>query len=144
MSDGGAIQVVGCSVNAAPASKLAMRGWIELNDNGLGDGELIATDQATYVAYAPNGRDMVPAGVLVFKIGSSTVWVSMAYVLPEYRGRGVFSAMWAALHELVFEKLPTVSSIQYEAHLNNKAMRAVAQRMGHRETAVVMKVDIPR
>lgn len=132
-------------VSGTDATPLLMQGWLELHQGGIGDGECIGANLNALVAYAPNGRDMLPVGVMAFKIGTSCVWLDLAYVIPDFRGRRIFTAMWSTLTSLVAEKMPsTIRSIEYEAHINNKTMRAVAQRMGHRETAVMMKVDINR
>jgi ribosomal protein S18 acetylase RimI-like enzyme len=131
-------------INSTPAAELAVRGWLENVENGLSDGELnMGANLNAFVGYAQNGRDVLPVGVITWDVDAARIWVHQSYVLPEFRGRGVYSAMW---NELVghAQGLPNVRSIQSATHVNNKAMRTIAARQGRRETGVILKVDILR
>lgn len=131
-------------INNTPAAELAVRGWLDAVENGWSDGNLnMASGLRAFIGYTQNGRDMLPVGVVTFSIESAHVWVHQSFVLPEFRGRGVYSAMWNELLGHVAE-LPNVRSIQSATHVNNKAMRAIAARQGRREIGVILQIDITR
>lgn len=131
-------------INGTPAAELAVRGWLDNIESGFSDGELnMGHSLKAFIGYAQNGRDMLPVGVITWDVDAARIWVHQSYVLPEYRGRGVYSAMWNELIDHA-QGLPNVRSVQSATHVNNKAMRAIAARQGRRETAVFLKVDIIR
>jgi RimJ/RimL family protein N-acetyltransferase len=122
-----------------------VRGWLDNVEHGLSDHELnMGANLQAFIGYIGNGRDMVPAGVITWNVDAARIWVHQSYVLPEFRGRGLYSAMFAELLKHVREKLPNVRSIQSATHVNNKAMRAIAARQGRQEVAIIIKIDIAR
>lgn len=132
-------------LNGTPAAELAVRGWLEINEKGLGGNELnMSSTLNAVIGYAPNGRDVLPVGVITWNVDDARVWVHQSYVVPEFRGRGVYSAMWLALVNKVIADLPAVRSIQSATHVRNQAMRAIAAKQGRREEAVTLRLDIPR
>lgn len=131
-------------ITGTPALALALQGWAEINANGLGDG--ILNCHASYKAVlgsAQNGRDAVPVGVLTYDFEPllRRVWVYQAYVHPEFRGRGVYTAMWAKLVEHSAEVLKA-QSIQMGTHVRNSAMRAVAKHTGCIEEAIHLRFNL--
>lgn len=145
MSEGAPIRVDFVDgINGTPAAELAVRGWLDTLEHGYSDGTInMQAELKAFIGYAQNGRDMLPVGVVTFFVDNARIWVQQSFVLPEFRGRGVYSAMW---NELIghAQDLPAVRSIESGMHVNNKAMRAIAARQGRRETAVILKVDIVR
>lgn len=130
-------------INGSVALKLAIDGWVEMNNKGLGDGSINwSPEMSGIVGFTANGRDQLPVGVLTFdqQPGNANLWVSQAYVQEEFRGRGVYSAMWAKLVEFAAEN--GYQAIRMGTHLRNSAMRAVAQRTGCIEEAVVLKFSL--
>lgn len=131
-------------LNGSAAVSLALRGWIEINDAGLHDGTMnVHAGLHAIIGHAQNGRDMLPVGVITFDhdVNFNRVWIFQSYVVPEFRGRGVYTAMWAKLVEHSAEKLH-VRSIEGATHVRNSAMRAVAKRMGRVEEAVILKFSL--
>lgn len=132
-------------LNGTPAAELAVRGWLDNVENGLSDGTLNMTGaMQAVVGYAPNGRDMLPVGVITFTVELGYVWVSQSFVMKDFRGRGVYTAMWSALYKHVFEELPAVRSIRSATGVKNKVMRQIAHKQGRREEAIILHLDIPR
>lgn len=133
-------------LNGTPAAELAVRGWCETVERGFGDGNLnMNAGLNAMIGYAANGRDMLPVGVITWDAtDSARAWVYQSYVLPEFRGRGVYSAMWAALVDHAMRKLPKVRSIESATHIRNIAMREIAKKLGRREEAVILRFDITR
>lgn len=132
-------------INCTPALDLAMRGWADCTEKGLGDGTLnVYASLKAFVAYAPNGRDQVAVGVVTFDHlpTEKRVWLYQAYTLPEFRGRGIYRALWEKLVEHSITVLKA-SSIQYGTHVRNTAMRAVAKKLGQYEESVVVRFDLP-
>lgn len=132
-------------LNCSPALELAMRGWAEAVEKGHSDGTLnVYSSLKAFVAFAPNGRDMIPVGVVTFdhEVHVKRVWVYQGYTLPEFRGRGVYNALWFKLVEYATVELKA-KSIQSGTHVRNTVMRAVAKKQGRYEESVILKYDLP-
>lgn len=141
MSDDIEVRLVDSLVNE-PAAVLAVRGWLEMTERGLGDGRLnMSNDQKAVIGYAKNGLDRLPAGVLTFSIQADrTIWIYQAFVEKEFRGRGLFTAMLARLIE--FAASTQSQSINFGTHPKNTAMRAVAAKRDFVEDAIVYRYDV--
>lgn len=125
------------------ATELAVRGWLELYEKGLSDGPLnFHAGMRAVLADAPNGRDMLPVGVMIWDLDEATkvVWVTLSYVKPEFRGAGVYKAMWGSLVDMAVAM--GAARIESATHIRNQAMRAVAARQGRREDAVILRFDL--
>jgi len=132
-------------LNNTPALELAMRGWAEMHEKGLSDGNLnIHSSLKAFVAIAPNGHDKLPVGVMTFDPEPTLrrVWIFQSYVIPEFRGRGIYTALWNKLVEYATVELKA-KSIQSGTHVRNSAMRAVAKRQGRYEESVLLRFDLP-
>lgn len=130
-------------INNSPALDLAIRGWADCHERGLGDGTLnVYSTMKAFLAYAPNGRDMVPAGVTTWEYDASIkrVWIYQSYVLPEYRGRGIYNALWARMVQHATEL--KADSIQSGTHIRNSAMRAIAKKQGRYEECVILRFNL--
>lgn len=127
-------------LNNTPALDLAVRGWAECVEKGFGDGTLnVHASLHAFIAYAQNGREMIPAGVMTFDFDTSLkrVWIFQSYTLPEFRGRGIYNAMWASMVAHATENLKAVK-IESGTHVRNSAMRAIAKKQGRDEEAVTL------
>lgn len=132
-------------LNGTPAAELAVRGWLEMVESGLSDGTLnMAGSMQAVIGYAPNGRDMLPVGVITFAVELGYVWVNQSFVVKDFRGRGVYTAMFSALHRHVVDELPAVRSIRSATSVKNKVMRQIAHKQGRREEAIILHLDIQR
>jgi RimJ/RimL family protein N-acetyltransferase len=132
-------------LNGSPALPLAIAGWAEMVEKNFGDGTLtVHADQKAFLAYAANGREMVPVGVMTFDLpdDAKRVWLLQGYVLPEFRGRGIYRALWERLieHSIVELKARTIYS---GTNVRNSAMRAVAKKLGRHEESVILRYDLP-
>lgn len=133
------IEVVDIAGANPKAIELCLRGWNELFAKGLTDGRLVFHDgMSAIIGYTANGRDEVAAGVALFGVEREfkRCWITLAYVDPEYRGRGV----WRGINEAVeaIAKAAGVRSIEYATHLRNNAMREVSKRTGFSEEFVIL------
>lgn len=132
-------------LNGTPAAELAVRGWCDVVERGLGDGSLnMSSSLKAVIGYAANGRDMLPVGVITWDSEGARIWVYQSYVQPEFRGRGVYIAMWHALVDHVTKEFPKARSIESATHIRNLAMREIAKKLGRREEAITLRYDIPR
>lgn len=61
-------------------------------------------------------------------------WIQSVYVLPGYRGQGVFRSMYMAVRGLARET-PGVCGIRLYVERGNKAARAVYAKLGMEETS---------
>lgn len=130
-------------LNETPALDLAVRGWAEVQEKGLGDGAMNCFPWLdAVIGYAMNGRDELPVGVLTFRhdVDQKRIWVNQAFVLVEFRGNGVYRAMWAALIERAGSL--DAKSIQMGTHVRNLPMRAVGQKTGCAEEFVVLRFNL--
>jgi GNAT superfamily N-acetyltransferase len=134
-------------LNGTPAARLATQGWLEMVERGLGEpGDVINIhwSQKALVAVVRNGMEHVPAGVLTYEVVEATksMFLSQAYVVPEFRGRGVYTAMFdAAVAKAIEAK---VARINLGTHPRNEAMRMIARKHGGVETAVYITFDVPQ
>lgn len=132
-------------LEGTPAAALALRGQLELHDKGINFGTLsVSDDQNAFVAFARNGRDMLPVGVMTWETGASgrTICINVVFVLPEFRGRGCYSAMWSSM--VLKAGQIGASSITMETHVRNGPMRAIAARQGFFDETILLKFDFMR
>lgn len=144
MSDGSAIEIkLFEGLNHTPALDLAIRGWAEGVEKGFGDGTLnVNSSLSAFVAYAANGREMLPVGVMTWDYNTpdKRIWIYQGYTVPEFRGRGVYNALW---HAMVAKGIELkAASIQSGTHVRNVAMRAIAKKQGRLEECVVLRYDL--
>ena len=133
------IEIHECASAAPAAIELCLRGWNELFAKGLTDGRLVFHERmSAMVAHAQNGRDFETAGVVLFGLEPEfkRCWVTLSFVKEEYRGRGIYTAMYVGLRaEALRMGLRTIESA---THVRNVAMRAVAKRQGRPEEFVIL------
>ena len=67
-------------------------------------------------------------------------WIQSVYVLPSYRGKGIFSAMYSKVKEMAREEC--VSQIRLYVDKENIQARNVYQRLGMNECHYLMYDDI--
>lgn len=63
-------------------------------------------------------------------------WIQSVYVMPEYRGRGVFKAMYAKVRELAEQQ--NVSQIRLYVDRTNTAARRIYEKLGMAECHYLM------
>lgn len=132
-------------VNNTPAAELAVRGWLDVVERGFGDGSLnMGHDQKAIVAYAMNGREQLPVGVMTYRLldWCREVLICQSYVLPEFRGRGCYTAMWERM-VLEAAELKAVAIVS-GTHTRNQAMRTIAAKQGRVEVAVSLRYELPQ
>lgn len=130
-------------LNHTPALELAMRGWADCVEKGLSDGTLnVHAGLNAFVGYAMNGREQLPVSVMTFEYDKAQkrVWIYQSYTIPEFRGRGCYTALWNAMvaHSIGLK----AASIESATHVRNTAMRAIAKKMGRYEESVVLKFNL--
>jgi L-amino acid N-acyltransferase YncA len=128
-------------LNRTPATVLAIQGWLELQERGLGEPVMnLNWDANVIAALADDGACI---GVIVWQHIKWTrqVFVDLGYVAPAARQQGVYRALWAALVEKARElKVPHIYGI---THLDNIDMRATARKLGRIEIGVSLRFDVP-
>lgn len=131
-------------LNNTPALDLAVRGWADVQERNLGDGSLnVYASLQAFVAYVKNGHEILPVGVMTWEFDKTLkrVWIYQGYTLPEFRGRGVYNALWASMVAHAATELKALS-IQSGTHVRNSAMRAIAKKQGRVEECVVLRYDL--
>lgn len=140
-----ALRILQGTIGQMPeAYALAVAGSAELVSKGFADPRsAIYPAQKCYLAQVTeNGRDWNPAGVLTYRIEEEIgmVYIDLSYVQPEYRGRRIYSLMYAGLRAHALDR--KCRTIHAGTHVKNTVMRAVAARMGRPETFVLYLDDL--
>jgi GNAT superfamily N-acetyltransferase len=131
------------TMNTAPASQLAVAGWLHVEQSGFGTGEL-NTDSGykAFVAYLPEGRDSVPVGVMTWDYMHDTMTIYQVFVVEEYRGRGVFRAM---LDEATAKAIElNIKMIQTSTSVKHKAAMEVFRKTGFAPARVTLSLEVPQ
>jgi GNAT superfamily N-acetyltransferase len=114
-------------INYTPAVVLAMRGWLELNDKGIGEqAASVHWEQHGIVAFA----DSKAVGVITWTEQKplAAAYAEQVYVIPEWRRKGIFKLMWDELEEWAAEK--EFYTIRLGTHPMNTLARSIYDRMG--------------
>jgi GNAT superfamily N-acetyltransferase len=85
------------------ALELGQCGADHLRKIGFGDGMLNTSDSALWIE---DDRGQ-PVGILVFSIDGTCgedIWLDLAYVIPEHRGKGMFTALFRKLVDLAADR----------------------------------------
>jgi GNAT superfamily N-acetyltransferase len=126
--------------NRTPATVLAVRGWLDLNERGLGEPVLNLSWDANVIG-AFDGETCV--GVIVWQHvkWSKQIFIDLSYVDPAARRHGVYRAMWDAL--VVKAQEIGVAFIYGITDAANEAMRAVAKEVGREECGISLRFAVP-
>lgn len=127
-------------LNYTPAVELGYRANLELMQLGLGEAvQTLSWDHNAIVAYEAD----TPIGVIVWSEEkyNKHIWVTLSYVLPQHRRKGVFAEMWKALIEKAI--VLKVMHIRSMTHARNHRMRDVAKKLGRVEDAVRLTFTVP-
>ncbi|MGJ5163200.1 GNAT family N-acetyltransferase [Bradyrhizobium sp. HKCCYLR1051] len=122
-----------------PAVRLALRGhWETAEAQGVDEVGLHYSYNAILASV-----DAEPVGVIVWEDQpkQGRIWLQLGYVVPEWRGRGVYSRLWIELTQKARELKR--ASIWSATGTGNARMRAVAKAQGRREIAVSLRWDVP-
>lgn len=139
------LQILQGTIGQMPdAFTLSLLGQLELTTKGLADhrSQVYAAQACLLARATTNGRDYQPAGVMVYRhdVDGGVTYIELSYVAPEMRGQRIYSALYAALRKLAIEK--KCRTIYAGTHVKNQSMRAIAARMGRRETWVMFLDEI--
>jgi GNAT superfamily N-acetyltransferase len=123
------------------AVQLAVRGWLEMEERGYGSGRNVppfTSDSQALAAIVANGQEKMVGGVITFTTDQalSRLWIDMSYVMPEFRGTGVYRSMWEALVRIAVAN--NFATIESATSMRNAPMRAVAKKMHRVEEAVYL------
>jgi GNAT superfamily N-acetyltransferase len=133
------------SMNAAPASQLAVAGWLHGEQNGFGSGDLnMHFSYKAFVAYVKDGHEPEAVGVLTWDTiePTKTMWIYQAFVVEEHRGQGVFTEMLNfAIAKSIELKLV---KIQLATHVRNKNALEVYRKTGFAQQAVTLTLEVPQ
>lgn len=127
-------------LNRTPALPLAVRGWLALIEaDHCSNYVQITADQNAFVAF----EDGVAAAVLTYRHEPALkqIEVGIGFTLPDYRARGLYNSLWAAL--VAKAKEIDAVHIASAVFLDNTAMRSVAQNQGRIERTVTLDYAVP-
>lgn len=126
-------------VNTA-ALEVAVDAWHALQEAGhCGGLVLISWDDSALLAMHPGG---LPMGVITYRAKPEwrAIEVWLGFVYPDFRGRGVYRALWNELVKVaMFEGAAEIVS---GTHAANTAMRAVAAKLGRTESGVYLRYAV--
>ncbi|MGJ5149834.1 GNAT family N-acetyltransferase [Bradyrhizobium sp. HKCCYLR1023] len=126
-------------LDGTPACRLALRGQWE-TAAAVGADEVGLHYSFSAILASVDGE---PVGVIVWddQPKQGRIWLQLGYVVPEWRGRGVYSRLWIELTQKARELKR--SAIWSATGTGNATMRAVAKAQGRREVAVSLRYDVP-
>lgn len=133
------------SMNAAPASQLAIAGWLHGEQAGFGTGELnMDAGYKAFVAYLPEGHEMTPVGVLTWDkpLYGNMLWIYQAFVVEEHRGTGIFRAMLD--HAIAKAIELKVKTIQLGTSVRHKNALEVYRKTGFTQERVLLSLEVPQ
>lgn len=139
MSDEAKVELTIATTTQGKAAELAVMGWLEVQQNGHGDGRLSVAEAYGSILATALG---VPIGVLIFSRQAEYLWIEISYVLPAQRRRGVFRLLWNALLDQA--RILGISKVRSGIDVNNIDMRAIADTLGRREILVVTEYVLPK
>lgn len=126
-------------MNSEGIVHIAVEGWKSLLDSGLAeDVVLLGWDHKAFVA-EEDGR---PIGILCYQ---ETDWrnelsITLGYVLPDCRERGIYRALWNALVEKAREK--KCAAITGITSSENLRMQRVAEKLGRKQCSVTYRYSL--
>lgn len=127
-------------LDGTPAVAIALLGQLECLNEG---GESAVGLHFSYQAITATVDGKV-VGVIVWfdqTKESKRIWLQLGYVLPAYRGRGIYTRLWHALIEKAQDlKCPQIHSA---TRIDNHHMRDVAKAQGRVEYAVSLRFEVP-
>jgi GNAT superfamily N-acetyltransferase len=134
-------------LNGTPAARLAVQGWLDVDERGLGEAGAVLNmhwSQKAFVAVVPNGQEKLSVGVLTYEKMDATkvMFINQVYVVPEFRGRGVYTAMFEAAVAQACEL--GMLRVALGTHVRNTAMREIARKHGGMETTVMITFEVPQ
>ncbi len=135
------VELTIATTTTGKAAELAVMGWLEIQQNGHGDGSLVSLHEShgSILATAVG----LPIGVLTFEHqAGGYLWVNISYVTPAHRRCGVYRMMWNALLDQA--RILGVNRIRSGIDVNNIDMRAIADTLGRREVYVVSEFEFPK
>jgi len=123
------------TLRGSPGVSLAVQGWHDLLQRGMTNKTdiLLYWDQQVLGATPENKSD--PVGVLVYNSPDAyhdTCWfISLSYVIPRYRQRGVYRSLWGTLVSRAI--VLGVPCIKGAVSVRNTEMQLVMQKVGRTE-----------
>jgi len=127
-------------INATSAVTLAVEAWKYLLDNNLcQDNVMVHLEQSALVAYTDENT---PIGIITYEVQkhSKSYYILLGYVSPNSRQQGVYRLLWNAL--VARAKEEKINKIVSSAHVNNKAMREAAKKLGREESGVILNFQV--
>lgn len=126
-------------LNHSPGYMLAVRGQLEIEKIGFGPREVVLHYLQKTIVARLKGRVV---GVIVWERveASREAWITLGYVDPDCRGRGVYNALYRRLVEVA--RRESLRSVAGGVSATNATMRAVAERQGRVARAVTYAEEI--
>lgn len=126
-------------IDSTPVIAVAVRGHAELLAAGSPEQFVLLHHSYNGIAATVDGKVV---GVIVWfdQKDSKRIFLQLGYVLPEFRGKGIYGHLWRALIEKAKElKRPEIWS---GTAIDNYSMRAVAKKQGREEVAVSLRYRV--
>lgn len=127
-------------VNDPRVIPIAAEGWNAIVQDGQAESTTILSwDQNAIIAHE-EGKVI---GVIVYKDQEwrKELHLVLGYVLPDYRRKGVYGALWGELVLIAQEtKRPRIAG---GTHVNNTSMQAVMEKLGREPVFISYYYDVP-
>ncbi len=123
----------------SPVGALVVQACAELEASGHGWGMGAPGWDSNALYIADDGK---PVAVLVWSVQDwkQEAHIGLGYVLPGYRGRGLYTQLWNALIEEA--KTRKLRSIASGTHPDNKAMQAISEKQGRKVDSIGYRYEL--
>lgn len=133
-------------MNNTPVIPLMAAMWVEVLDRGYINRETIGSwDNKVLAAFElDKGEYSSPIGFLAYEHikWRKSVWISMAYVQPDYRAKGVYTKLFNKLKSHAFSLDPRPVIIEGGISPHNATMCRAAESQDRRITTMIYTYDI--
>lgn len=114
-------------IEGSPVVRFVAKAWVSLMDEKQWDSSSVLVTGSLQCVYALDGNRVV--GCLTFHVDDAQSIVNIAYVLPKYRGQGVYRQMHEAFVEQA--KLQGTRELVNICYPTNQGIRETAQKLGY-------------
>lgn len=125
-------------INGTPVVPVIAEGMVESGRYGIHEVVIHWEHEALYIEN--RGGGVVAVMSFAHQKHDGQTWIYMAFVRPEYRGRGMYRALWDAV--VAQARDAGMRQVAGGVHPDNERMAGVAAAVGRRQLYTCWGVDI--
>lgn len=125
-------------IEGSPVVQFVARAWCALMKAGQWDANSVLVSPELQCVFAVDARRIV--GCLTFHVDEGQAVVNIAYVVPEYRGRGVYNQMHAKFVEAA--KADGAKDALNICYPDNVGIKEACKKLGYVPYVVHLKLKL--